>query len=80
LVAYLVPRGNDLEKPATGLVAKITEVLAALSGLAGARIARLSGSGPTCFALFASYDGATRGAQVLAKSHPDWWIVPSALG
>ena len=80
LVAYLPPRGNDLERPAAGLVPKIGEVLAALSGLTGARIARLSGSGPTCFALFATYDEAARGAAELSSNHPSWWIVPSALG
>jgi 4-diphosphocytidyl-2-C-methyl-D-erythritol kinase len=80
LVAYLLPRGNDLERPASGIVPKIREVLAALSGLTGARIARLSGSGPTCFALFATYDEAKRGAAELSSSHPSWWIVPSALG
>ena len=80
LVAYLLPRGNDLEGPAAGLVPEIREVLAALSGLSGARIARLSGSGPTCFALFAAYDEAKRGAAALSSSHPSWWIVPSTLG
>jgi 4-diphosphocytidyl-2-C-methyl-D-erythritol kinase len=80
LVAYLLPRGNDLERPAAELVPEIREVLAALSGLTGARIARLSGSGPTCFALFATYDEAAHGAAELSSSHPSWWIVPSALG
>ena len=80
LVAYLLTRGNDLERPASGIVPKIREVLAALSGLTCARIARLSGSGPTCFALFATYDEAKRGAAELSSSHPSWWIVPSALG
>ena len=80
LVAYLIPRGNDLERPAAGLVPEIRDVLASLSGLTGARIARLSGSGPTCFALFATYDEAVRGAATLSRSHPSWWIVPSALG
>ncbi|MGH6748873.1 MAG: 4-(cytidine 5'-diphospho)-2-C-methyl-D-erythritol kinase [Methyloceanibacter sp.] len=80
LVAYLIPRGNDLERPAAGLVPEIREVLASLSGLTGARIARLSGSGPTCFALFATHDEAVRAAATLSRSHPSWWIVPSALG
>ncbi len=80
LIAYLLPRGNDLERPAAGLVPKIRDVLAALSGLTGARIARLSGSGPTSFALFATYDEAARGAVELSSNHPSWWIVPSALG
>jgi 4-diphosphocytidyl-2-C-methyl-D-erythritol kinase len=80
LVAYLVPCGNDLERPASELVPKIREVLAALSDLTGARIARLSGSGPTCFALFATYDEAARGGAELSRSHPSWWITLSALG
>jgi 4-diphosphocytidyl-2-C-methyl-D-erythritol kinase len=80
LIAYLLPRGNDLEGPAAGLAPEIREVLASLSGLEGARIARLSGSGPTCFALFATEAEAKRGAAALTASHPSWWIVPSALG
>jgi 4-diphosphocytidyl-2-C-methyl-D-erythritol kinase len=80
LIAYLLPRGNDLERPAAGLVPAIREVLASLSGLEGARIARLSGSGPTCFALFATEAEAKRGAAALGASHPSWWIVSSMLG
>jgi 4-diphosphocytidyl-2-C-methyl-D-erythritol kinase len=80
LISYLLPRGNDLEKPAAALVPEIREVLASLAALDGARIARLSGSGPTCFALFATEGEAKRGAVTLAASHPSWWIVPSVLG
>jgi 4-diphosphocytidyl-2-C-methyl-D-erythritol kinase len=79
LVDYLLPRSNDLESPAAGLVIKIREVLATLLTLPGARIARLSGSGPTCFALFAQYDEAERAAVSLATTHPDWWIAASGL-
>ncbi len=79
LVAYLAPRGNDLEGPAAELAPTIREVLAALLALPGARVARLSGSGPTCFALFASYAGAERAAEMLASSHPSWWIAASGL-
>ncbi len=80
LVAYLLPRGNDLEGPAAELQPKIREMLAALGALDGARVMRLSGSGPTCFALFASFDEAARAAAALAKSFPSWWIRPSRLG
>lgn len=80
LVAYLEPRGNDLERAAAELLPQIREVLAALSGLDGVRVARLSGSGPTCFALFATYDEAARGAEALSNSHSSWWIRPSRLG
>jgi 4-diphosphocytidyl-2-C-methyl-D-erythritol kinase len=79
LVAYLLPRGNDLERPAAQLAPEIREVLASLTGFEGARIARLSGSGPTCFALFATEAEAKRAAAELSASHPSWWIVASAL-
>lgn len=80
LLDYLAPRGNDLEAPAMRLAPAIKPVLAALAGLEGARLVRLSGSGPTCFALFATADEAERGAAALARSHPEWWIAASALG
>jgi 4-diphosphocytidyl-2-C-methyl-D-erythritol kinase len=74
LLAYALPRGNDLETSAANLVPEIGDVLAALAALRGARLARLSGSGPTCFALFASEDEAKRAAASLAAGHPAWWI------
>jgi 4-diphosphocytidyl-2-C-methyl-D-erythritol kinase len=55
-------------------------VLAGLLALPGARIVRLSGSGPTCFAVFASEEQARRAATALAAEHPAWWIAASALG
>jgi 4-diphosphocytidyl-2-C-methyl-D-erythritol kinase len=80
LIAYAAPRGNDLEAAATRLVPEIGTVLAALAGLDGARLARLSGSGPTCFALFATPRAALRAATLLAEREPDWWIAASWLG
>ncbi len=62
LLAYALPRGNDLEAPAAQLVPEIRAVLAALVALDGVRLARLSGSGPTCFALFASETRRKRAA------------------
>ena len=80
LAAYVLPRGNDLEGTAARLAPPINEVLAALSGSPGVRLARLSGSGPTCFALFADEDQARGAASSLAEKHPAWWIAASALG
>jgi 4-diphosphocytidyl-2-C-methyl-D-erythritol kinase len=79
LLAYVTPRGNDLEGPAVQLVPEIREVLAALLALDGARLARLSGSGPTCFALFASEDDAKRAGARLAAEFPEWWIAAATL-
>jgi 4-diphosphocytidyl-2-C-methyl-D-erythritol kinase len=80
LVAYALPRGNDLEAPAAQLEPAIKAVLAALVALKGMRLARLSGSGPTCFALFATEEEAKRAASILAAEHPAWWIAATTLG
>jgi 4-diphosphocytidyl-2-C-methyl-D-erythritol kinase len=79
LLAYARPRGNDLEAPAANLVPDIRGVLAALGALEGVRLARLSGSGPTCFALFHSQEEAKRAASGLAAAHPAWWVASGAL-
>jgi len=80
LIAYILPRGNHLEPPAAHLVPEVREVLAALSALPGARVPRLSGSGPTCFALFATEDEAIQAAAILSAQCPAWWVAASSLG
>jgi 4-diphosphocytidyl-2-C-methyl-D-erythritol kinase len=80
LIAYIVPRGNHLEPAAARLVPEIREVLAALLALPGARIPRLSGSGPTCFALFATEGQASQAAATLSAQRPAWWVAASSLG
>ena len=79
LIDYVAPRGNDLEAPALRFAPVVSEVLCALAALQGARLARLSGSGPTCFALFATPGEARHEAEALAWSHPTWWIAASRL-
>jgi 4-diphosphocytidyl-2-C-methyl-D-erythritol kinase len=79
LLAYALPRGNDLEAPAANLVPGISDVLAALAALEGVGLVRLSGSGPTCFALLPSEEDAERAAGELAAAHPAWWIASGAL-
>jgi 4-diphosphocytidyl-2-C-methyl-D-erythritol kinase len=80
LIAYAAPRGNDLEAAALSLAPDIGGVLAALAALENVRLARLSGSGASCFALFATAREAHRAATALAESRPDWWIAAAALG
>ena len=55
----------------------IGEVLAAIAALPGALLARMSGSGATCFGIFADDDCCARAAESLKQSHPDWWIAPT---
>ncbi len=79
-LALLLQKQNHLEKPARALVAEIDQVLYALAQQDGIELARLSGSGPTCFGLFASLAQARAAAQKLARTQPNWWVVPVAIG
>ena len=74
LVAWLQGTRNDLEAPALKLAPQIADVLAALRSAPGTRLARMSGSGATCFALFARIEEAAREARRLAALHPGWWV------
>jgi 4-diphosphocytidyl-2-C-methyl-D-erythritol kinase len=79
LAALLQHRSNDLTEAAIGLVPPIGDVLEALSRLPGALLARMSGSGATCFALFASRDMAERARIALAAAEPQWWCAAGEL-
>ena len=79
LVDWLGANGNDLTEPAIACVPAIAHVLTALGALPGVRLARMSGSGPTCFALFASAADAEQAARALKAEHKGWWIQPTTL-
>jgi 4-diphosphocytidyl-2-C-methyl-D-erythritol kinase len=70
----LWPSRNDLEAPAQALLPEIGRVLAGLRETPGCRLARMSGSGPTCFGLFADLRAAQAAALELARRHPGWWV------
>jgi 4-diphosphocytidyl-2-C-methyl-D-erythritol kinase len=72
MAAGLACLANDLEAPAIALAPVIGEVLNALAALPGARLARMSGSGATCFALFDDVPAATVAARAVAR--PGWWV------
>jgi 4-diphosphocytidyl-2-C-methyl-D-erythritol kinase len=79
LARLLTARRNDLTVPAVALAPEISTVLRALEAEAGALIARMSGSGATCFALFADPDSAQAAAGRLRAAHPGWWVAAAAL-
>ncbi|GIK79487.1 MAG: 4-diphosphocytidyl-2-C-methyl-D-erythritol kinase [Alphaproteobacteria bacterium] len=79
LMSYLNRYGNDLEAPAISLCPAIADVLEALRAQDGCRLARMSGSGATCFGLFDA-GPARAAARSLQARHPDWWIRESVLG
>jgi 4-diphosphocytidyl-2-C-methyl-D-erythritol kinase len=79
LAGLLAKRSNDLTAAAVGLLPPISDVLAALEQQAPCLLARLSGSGATCFGLFAGRGEAREAAAAIAAAHPDWWVVATML-
>jgi 4-diphosphocytidyl-2-C-methyl-D-erythritol kinase len=75
VVAALGARRNDLEPIARRLEPAIDATLASLTGQPDCLIARMSGSGATCFGLFASTVAASRAAANLSAAHSSWWVV-----
>ncbi len=80
LLQLLMTQGNDLEGAAIALAPVIADVLAALRALAGCRLARMSGSGATCFALFSAAAAARAAAKDSSSKYPHWWVRASVLG
>jgi 4-diphosphocytidyl-2-C-methyl-D-erythritol kinase len=79
LARELRTRRNDLTEAAIVLVPKIAAVLAALEDLDRALLARMSGSGASCFALFADGTAAAAARPRLAATHPEWWCAAGSL-
>jgi len=80
LFAYLDTHGNDLTAPAVACEPAVGAVLDALGQLPGVRRTRMSGSGPTCFALFDGTEQAEAAARQLKAARPDWWVEATRLG
>jgi 4-diphosphocytidyl-2-C-methyl-D-erythritol kinase len=79
LARALMARRNDLTEAAIGLVPEIGAVLAGLARLPGALLARMSGSGATCFALFRDRGAAHQAHAALAAAEPQWWCAACGL-
>jgi 4-diphosphocytidyl-2-C-methyl-D-erythritol kinase len=79
-VRFLMNHANDLEPAAVKIAPVIADVLAALRAASGCRLARMSGSGATCFALFGSKRAADAAARQLRAARPDWWVRATMLG
>ncbi len=74
LLDYLERQRNDLTAPALELMPGIGVILNALAATAGCRLARLSGSGATCFGLYSDESAATAAAKSLKAAHSGWWV------
>jgi 4-diphosphocytidyl-2-C-methyl-D-erythritol kinase len=80
LVALLRRGRNDMEAAACTLAPVIGDVLAVLGAARGCRLARMSGSGATCFGLFETCRAAAKAGKAIAAQHPGWWVKATALG
>jgi 4-diphosphocytidyl-2-C-methyl-D-erythritol kinase len=74
LIGWLALQRNDLEPAAMALEPSVGTVLAALRAQADCRLARMSGSGATCFGLCDTARAAARMAKALAAAQPGWWV------
>ena len=79
LFDLLAAARNDMQAAASALAPTVPQVLDALAAVPDARLARMSGSGSTCFALFDERKAARDAAGLLKRAEPDWWVKPTAL-
>ncbi len=79
LLRILRKSRNDMEDAASVIAPVIGHVLAVLSAARGCKLARMSGSGATCFGLFADRRSASRAARVIRRDHPGWWAKACVL-
>ena len=78
LAAFLSAQRNDLEPAALALAPPVAAALAALRSQSRCALARMSGSGATCFGLFPYAAAATAAAAAITHAQPDWWVAAAA--
>ncbi|MCF8483209.1 MAG: 4-(cytidine 5'-diphospho)-2-C-methyl-D-erythritol kinase [Rhodospirillum sp.] len=79
LAEALGSRSNDLAAPARLVEPVISDVLTAIANLRGCLLSRMSGSGATCFGLFADGTVCDEAAHHLAEDKPEWWVSAAPL-
>lgn len=79
LAEALAHRNNDLTAAALSLVPEIGQALALIAATPACLLARMSGSGATCFGLYADKTAAQTAAAALSAAQPQWWIAPAPL-
>jgi 4-diphosphocytidyl-2-C-methyl-D-erythritol kinase len=75
LCVMLSERRNDLTDAAVSLMPEIGIVLSAISDTKGCLLSRMSGSGATCFGIYASFEAAEKAAEAIKSRYADWWVV-----
>jgi 4-diphosphocytidyl-2-C-methyl-D-erythritol kinase len=79
-LAWLRAGANHLEAPAVRLLPQIQDVLAMLAAQQSCTLARMSGSGATCFGLFATPAARDAAAAAIGRARPGWWLAASTIG
>jgi 4-diphosphocytidyl-2-C-methyl-D-erythritol kinase len=79
LAAWVAMQRNDMEAAATRLLPVIAEVRRALSAQPGCLLSRMSGSGATCFGLFADPLTANAAARAISATQPGWWVADAPV-
>lgn len=79
LLEFLSKQRNDFEDPLQTLVPSTNDVLEAISSSKSNLLARVSGSGATCFGLYSDKTDAATAAQKIQERHPDWWVNAASL-
>ncbi|MEL6685507.1 MAG: 4-(cytidine 5'-diphospho)-2-C-methyl-D-erythritol kinase [Pseudomonadota bacterium] len=78
-VRWLMAQRNDLQAPAAAIAPEITEAIGKLQSLPAVSLARMSGSGATCFALVKDMATARHVARIVQVAKMDWWVAPAAV-
>lgn len=79
MVATLKAQENSLETPACTVCPPVKKVLADIAAQPDCQLARMSGSGATCFGVFPTVEAAREAADRLAEAHAAWWVWGGAL-
>jgi 4-diphosphocytidyl-2-C-methyl-D-erythritol kinase len=79
MAAFLRGQRNDLEAPAIAIAPVIADVKAALDAQPGCLLARMSGSGATCFGLFGDAKAAAVAAGNITRAQPGWWVADASI-
>jgi 4-diphosphocytidyl-2-C-methyl-D-erythritol kinase len=78
-VAQLATRQNDLTAPAIKLAPVVDDVLRAIAARPDCHLARLSGSGATCFGVFETSERAEAARAAILAARPNWWAVAAPM-
>ncbi|MEP5727863.1 MAG: 4-(cytidine 5'-diphospho)-2-C-methyl-D-erythritol kinase [Sulfitobacter sp.] len=76
---WLSTMRNDLETAAIAIAPQVSDVLAKIRATPDVALARMSGSGATCFGLYDTEKQAHSAARMLGMQNPDWWVRSTQL-